>query len=80
MSKHLWNRPVTVATKQLDHYVTINDTEEALEFLLREWPKDKCDRMHAAAKKILIRASRSKGAVDEACDAFLAAALAQAYW
>ncbi|MEF0941786.1 DUF982 domain-containing protein [Rhizobium sp. BR 362] len=66
---------MTVVTPQNGHHVTINNTEQALKFLLREWPPGKADRIHAMAKKTLISTYHSQGSVDEACDAFLAAAV-----
>ncbi len=76
MSKHLWNGTVTVATRDPGKYVTINDTKRAMQFLLREWPKDKPDKLHALAKKILINAHEGRASVDDARDAFMAAAVA----
>lgn len=75
MSKYLWNRSVTIVTGECGHHVTINNTEQALKFLLREWPAGKADRIHAMAKKTLIGTYHSQGSVEEACDAFLAAAI-----
>jgi len=76
MSKHLWNGTVTVATRDPGKYVTINDTKRAMQFLLQEWPKDKPDKLHALAKKILINAHEGRASVDDARDAFMAAAVA----
>ncbi|MDK4742325.1 DUF982 domain-containing protein [Rhizobium sp. LEGMi198b] len=66
---------MTVVTQESGHYLTINNTEQALKFLLREWPPGKSDRIHATAKKTLISTYHSQGSVDEARDAFLAAAV-----
>ncbi|MDE1993608.1 MAG: DUF982 domain-containing protein [Rhizobiaceae bacterium] len=75
MTKHLWDRPVTVATGTIGKYLTINNTERATLFLIRDWPVKPCDKAHAFAKRQLLEANHGRIAPAAARDAFLAAAV-----
>jgi rRNA pseudouridine-1189 N-methylase Emg1 (Nep1/Mra1 family) len=76
MSKHLWNSSITVAMPNSGEYVTINNSERAMRYLLLEWPRKRPDIVHAIAKKTLLKAAEGTVSADEAHDAFLAAVIA----
>ena len=74
MVRQRWDHPVTIETAKLGHYVMINSTERAAEFLLNEWPDTVEGKAYVAAARVLVEAHEGRATIDEAREAFIAAA------
>ncbi|MBB5577666.1 MULTISPECIES: DUF982 domain-containing protein [Rhizobium] len=74
MTLQWWTVPVTIETRRVGRYVTINSTEKAAEYMLEEWPGSQNETSFLVAKQALIDAHEGKISAQETRRAFLAAA------
>ncbi|WFU05705.1 DUF982 domain-containing protein (plasmid) [Rhizobium sp. CB3171] len=74
MTLQWWTVPVTIETRLVGRYVTINSTEKAAEYMLEEWPGSQNGNSFLVAEQALIDAHEGKISTQEARRAFLAAA------
>jgi hypothetical protein len=74
MARQWWTKPITIETRNIGRYVTINSTERAAEYMLQDWPGEANGKAFGAAKLMLVDAHKGKATTDEARLAFLAAA------
>lgn len=75
MARQWWNKPVTIETRNLGRFVTINSTERAAQYMLQEWPAgEESGEAFDAAKKALMDAYDGKVSIDHARRALMAAA------
>lgn len=68
-----WNRPITVGTKRVGQYLTIQTVERAAEYMLQEWPKEPKGKAFDAARAALLAAHDGKLSPDDARAAFVKA-------
>ena len=74
MARQWWSEDVTIESRILGRYVTINNTERAAEYMLNEWPVEQRGKAFDVAKQALIDAHEGAVSVDYALRAFVAAA------
>jgi hypothetical protein len=74
MARQWWNEPITIESRQIGKYLTINSTERAAHYMLEEWPREESGEVFEAAKRAQLDALEGKGSVDYARSAFIAAA------
>ncbi|MFS8115758.1 DUF982 domain-containing protein [Rhizobium jaguaris] len=74
MAQQWWSEDVTIESRIVGRYVTINSTERAAEYMLDEWPAEQRGEAFDAAKQALIDAHEGTVSVDYALRAFVAAA------
>ncbi|MFS8113593.1 DUF982 domain-containing protein [Rhizobium jaguaris] len=74
MTPQTWTLAVTIETRRVGRYFTINTTEKAVEYMLEEWPEKQNGNSFIAAKQALIDAHAGKISTEVARRAFLAAA------
>lgn len=74
MTLQWWTLPVTIETRRIGQYLTIDSAEKAAEYMLEEWPGNQTGKFFNQARQALIDAHDRKISADEARRAFLAAA------
>ncbi len=74
MARQWWNEPITIESRDIGRYVTIDSTERAAHYILQEWPREESGEVFEAAKRALLDALEAKGSIDYARSAFIAAA------
>jgi hypothetical protein len=72
MDKKFWTRDVKIETRRA-HFETIENTEEALRFLVERWPGRGGD-LHLEARRICLSVLAGKSPIEDARIAFIRAA------
>ncbi|WP_133705662.1 MULTISPECIES: DUF982 domain-containing protein [unclassified Rhizobium] len=70
----MWNEPITIESRQIGKYITIDSMERAAHHVLQEWPREQSGETFETAKRVLLDAYEGNASIESARSALIAAA------
>ncbi|MBB3452610.1 hypothetical protein FHT86_000866 [Rhizobium sp. BK313] len=74
MAHQPWNETITIESRQIGTYVTIDSTERAAHYMLQDWPGEESGETIETAKRVVLDAYKGNASIQSARSAFIAAA------